>query len=77
MRNSMKKLMEIAADVKTHLGIYTFTCFWSDESSYIDFRVRVINDPRTLSLLCGGLDFNIFPDGENLVIRIYEGEKPE
>ena len=77
MRNSMKKLMEIAADVKTLLGVYTFTCFWSDEDSYIDFRVSVIDDTPTLWHLCSSSKFKIFADGDKLVIRIYEDEIPE
>lgn len=77
MRNSIKKLFDIAADVKTFLEVYTFTCFWSDEDSYIDFRVSAINNTQTLWHLCSGLKFKIFADGDKLVIRIYEENIPE
>lgn len=77
MRNSMKKLMDIADEVKTFLGVYTFTCFWSDEDSYIDFRVSKIDYPRTLCLITHGQKLKIFGDGDKLVIRIYEDEIPE
>lgn len=72
MRNSMIQLIDTAYDVKVFCAEGSYELHHYDDGSYVDIKVKKINDPRTLCRLVNNLDFRLIEQDGNILIRIFE-----
>lgn len=75
MRNSMIQLLETAYNVKVFCAQCSYELYDYDDGSYVDIKVRNINDPRTLCRLVKNLDFRLIEKDGYILIRIVEDFK--
>lgn len=68
----MIQLIETAFDVKVFFQESSYELHHYDDGSYVDFKVKKINDTRTLCRLVQNLEFRLFEQDGYIIIRIFE-----
>lgn len=77
MKKSLEELIERANNIKTYLEVSKFELSYYDDGSFIDFRVKAINQLQGLLSLAGFCQLKIFADENEMVIRMFEREDTE
>lgn len=68
----MIKLIETAYDVNVFCAECSYELYHYDDGSYVDIKVKKINDLPTLCRIVKDLEFRLFEKDGYIVIRIFE-----
>ncbi len=72
MTKSLQFLIDVSFDVKVYFGVGSYEIHHYEDGSYCDFRVRQVNDLKTLLRLSQGLEMRFLPDGDFIIVRLFE-----
>lgn len=75
MRKSLSKFIETCHDIRCNLQVSGYELHDYEDGAYADFKVRGINDPRSLLRLCGQLCVKMLSDEDRIVVRVFEDFK--
>ena len=75
MRNSFLQFIETCHKIRGFLPVSGYEIHDNEDGAYADFRIRCINDPRSLLKLCGQLCVRILNDEDRIVVRVFEDFK--
>lgn len=72
MTKTLSELIDRAYDIKVALRLSSYQLYQYEDGSYIDFRTTLVNDPKLIFELAGGLNIKLLADGSYLIIRLFE-----
>lgn len=72
MKDSLKKLIEVAFDIKVVLGVENYTLHQYNDGSFVEFHVTKITNPRGLIDAAGDLDIMFYHDVTDIKVTLHE-----
>lgn len=72
MTDSLKKLIDVAYNIKVFLGLMSYTLYQYEDGSFVEFHVQKILNPRGLIELTNGLQIRFFHSESDIRIRVDE-----
>jgi len=72
MTTTLSNLIDTCYKIKVFLKVSSYELHQYEDGSYADFKVRNLNDPRSLLITAGSHLVKLFAEGDDIIVRVFE-----
>lgn len=77
MKKSIIELCDLTHELQKYLGAFSYTVHSYEDASWTIIKVRKLHLDKTVTSMLDGWENLIYPEGEQVVIKIHEKEPYE